>query len=299
MRITRNNENYHVIPRTIYVEKVYPIKDLPGPTGPTGITGPTGATGPMGVTGPTGPSGKAGPTGASEKINIRNVLSTSPDEGARIVDEYISGTHNLDIYIPRGITGTQGEIGPTGNLGPAGPIGPRGETGPAGPYRIKAASLSSHYDTTSGFYVLGYEVLSGGRVPIMEINMDDYGLLSLNKKANTITFNDTGSYYGIFTVNPTVQVSENVAPYKDFVAIGLRDTTTDEVMLASNAWNFDKQASTSTGQGLFKVTDTSHEYEFVNLSKQAGYLQACDLNFSITSDTRASILLYCTFFKLD
>ena len=80
------------------------------PTSPsiTGPTGPTGATGPQGEIGPTGP---AGTDAADPTLTIGTVTTGEPGSEA---DASITGTAPnfiLNLTIPQGPTGPQGETG--------------------------------------------------------------------------------------------------------------------------------------------------------------------------------------------
>lgn len=83
------------------------------------VVGPTGPKGDRGDIGPVGPKGEAG---ISHEFIVDETKTINPDELAKVQDEFISNTHHLTFYIPKGKKGDQGEIGP---------IGPKGEDGGA------------------------------------------------------------------------------------------------------------------------------------------------------------------------
>lgn len=285
-----------------------------GDTGPMGPAGNTGATGPVGAMGPTGPMGligPAGPAGSGETMVINEVVTLPAGSQAQVKDFLKENVHHLNLYIPRGATGAQGPKGETGErgpqgvpgdegqMGPQGPrgdIGPQGPIGPTGPYQIKTANIVSYHNSL--VYPDGYILNSNARVPLMEKRVDYGDIVTLNTATNTITFNSTGYYLVTFTVNTHVITGEQIVTYNDFAAVGLRQVGTDNVFAAFNSWNFDKQASTSTGQGVVEVTDASAEYELVNLSNGTIYLQAGMLNFTISKSNYASVLASVVIVKL-
>ena len=308
---------------------------IQGPRGATGATGPTGPqgprgesygpTGPQGPTGPTGPTGATGPAGdagVSEKMVINKIEAVTADAPPHIDDNLVDNVHYINLFIPQGETGPKGEQGPQGIPGPQGDTGPqgerglqgqkgdRGEQGPqgapgprgpqgaTGPYQIKAAFVTSWNENYQGFDAYGYKIESNARVPLMRKETDYGDLIEIDSVNNTITFNSTGVYFIIFTANPYMNITGNFANFSDFISLAFREVGTDNILAAANSWNIDQQAATTTGQGVFVVSDTNAKYELVNVSKKSGYLQACDIQFTISNSYFASVLTSIVIVKL-
>lgn len=308
---------------------------IQGPRGATGATGPTGPqgprgesygpTGPQGLIGPTGPTGPTGATGAagqSERMVIHKIEAVTADAPAHIDDNMVDNVHYIDLFIPQGATGPQGEVGATGQpgepgpqgergmpgpkgdkgepgpQGPQGEVGPRGPQGATGPYQIKAAYVTSWNENYQGFDAYGYKLESNARIPLMRKETDYGDLITVDSANNTISFNSTGVYYISFTANPYMNITGNFANFSDFIALAFREVGTDNILAASNSWNIDQQAATTIGQGVFVVSDTSASYELVNVSKKSGYLQACDIQFTISNSYFSSVLTSIVIIKL-
>ncbi len=97
---------------------------------------PQGETGEKGEKGDIGPQGERGEKGNADKLDIACVYTIDFNEPARVEDDEENGNHHLSVYIPRGIQGERGEIGPkgdTGAKGDKGEIGPKGDKGNTGP----------------------------------------------------------------------------------------------------------------------------------------------------------------------
>ena len=60
----------------------------------------------------------------------------------------------------------------------------------------------------------------------------------------------------------------------------------------------DSKSSTATGQGVFVVSDVNAKYELVNVSTVPAYLQACDINFTVSNSYFSSVLVSLVFIKL-
>jgi len=98
-----------------------------------GETGPQGEPGPKGEPGPQGEPGAKGATGATPDIQIGTVSTLEAGQPATAT---ITGTPEaplLNLGLPKGNTGPQGQQGNTGPQGPQGETGPRGPQGEAGP----------------------------------------------------------------------------------------------------------------------------------------------------------------------
>lgn len=94
-----------------------------GVQGAQGLQGPKGDTGEKGDIGPTGPRGIPGEMGISETITIDSTKTIPHTEEANVQDTLDKNIHHLTFYIPRGLPGEKGDIGPTGPQGLPGEIG--------------------------------------------------------------------------------------------------------------------------------------------------------------------------------
>lgn len=277
------------------------------PTHPVEIlrTGPTGATGP---TGPTGPAG----------VSIEARSTTTVDEGkqAYVKSSNFGNKTMLDFFIPKGDTGDKGEKGDKGDqgiqgergdkgargergeIGPVGPTGPqgekgaagepgakgeRGDQGPAGPLNIPAAMIISYNNDPNNFPVEGMEIASNARLPLMRLELDNGGILTLDSNDNTLQFNQTGTYYVSFTTNAYVKRNDQqFDPSTDFVSIAFREINSDNIIAAANHWPSNECAANMSGQGLFTVPDIATAYELINTQQKSIYINGCNVTKTIS-----------------
>jgi len=90
---------------------------------------PQGPAGPQGPQGQTGATGATGPAGPANTLAIGNVTS------GQTASATITGTspnQTLNLVLPQGPAGPQGQTGATGPAGPQGQTGATGATGPQG-----------------------------------------------------------------------------------------------------------------------------------------------------------------------
>lgn len=97
------------------------------------VGGVAGPQGPIGPQGPQGETGEIGPVGPANTLSIGTV------EDGGTASATITGTapnQTLNLVLPagpQGIQGEPGEPGAQGEVGPQGETGPQGEPGPTGP----------------------------------------------------------------------------------------------------------------------------------------------------------------------
>ena len=111
---------------------------MTGPETPMGMTGPEApmTMPPMGMTGPEAPMAMTEPvsgfTPPSLSIGKFEILDSNSAPYASI-DSLSQNNYRLNMGIPRGLPGMDGNVGPAGQAGPAGMEGPMGPAGPIGP----------------------------------------------------------------------------------------------------------------------------------------------------------------------
>lgn len=103
-----------------------------GPAGPQGQQGATGATGPAGVAGPQGQTGATGATGPAGPANTLAIGNVTSGQTASATITGTSPNQTLNLVLPQGPAGPQGQTGATGPAGPQGQTGATGATGPQG-----------------------------------------------------------------------------------------------------------------------------------------------------------------------
>lgn len=313
-----------------------------GATGPTGPTGPIGVTGPAGMgqifvgttttipasqdahitsrqigndtyldffipRGETGPQGEKGATGSADQMRSGEVFALPPEGEAEIVDRFENGIHYFDFFIPRGMTGPQGEkgdAGPQGEKGDVGPqgekgekgdtgpqgekgdVGPQGERGPIGPTGMAeqfGAMIISYNNDPNNFPVDGLEILSNNRLPLMRMELHQGDFLTLDNTNNTIQFLKTGLYQISFVANAYVQKSgADFDPSTDFVAIAFREVNTDNILAGATGLSPNQSATNIFGQGLFTVYDTNILYELSNVQQKSIFLQGSDITKTVS-----------------
>lgn len=276
---------------------------VPGPTGPAGMPGPTGPTGPAGAgevivrsttTMDDGEEAKVvsrhegdttyldffiprGHDGKMETILAGIVATVDPNSPAEVSDRYDGDVHFLDFSIPKGEKGDKGEKGETGERGE------RGEQGDPAILFVPAAYILSYNDSPTTFPVEGKEIASNARLPLMRFELDNGGVVLLDKDENTIQINKTGVYKITFSANAYVKHDGGqFNPSTDFVAIAFRQVGTDVIHAAANAWSPEECAVNMFGQGLLVVDDVSNKYELVNVQKKSIFINGCNIMNTIS-----------------
>lgn len=251
-----------------------------------------------------------GHDGKMETVLAGIVATVEPDAPADVTDRYDGDVHFLDFSIPRGQKGDMGEKGETGERGEkgeqgnAGPKGDKGEPGDKGEKGdkgdpgekgergeqgdpailfIPAAYILSYNDNPTTFPTEGKEIASDARLPLMRFELDNGGVVLLDKDENTIQINKTGVYKVTFSANAYVkhdggQFNQST----DFVAIAFRQVGTDVIHAAANAWSPEECAVNMFGQGLLVVDDVSNKYELVNVQKKSIYINGCNIMNTIS-----------------
>lgn len=245
-----------------------------------------------------------GHDGKMETVLAGIVATVDPDSPADVTDRYDGDVHFLDFSIPRGRKGETGEKGASGEQGPKGEKGEQGEKGDPGEKGdkgdkgekgergeqgdpailfIPAALILSYNDSPMTFPVEGKEIESNGRLPLMRYELDNGGVILLDKDANTVQINKTGVYKVTFSVNAYVKKDgAQFDPATDFVAVAFRQVGTDEIYAAANAWTPEDCAVNMFGQGLFVVKDVEAKYELVNVQKKSIYINGCNIMNTIS-----------------
>lgn len=248
-----------------------------------------------------------GHDGKMETILAGNVTTVDFDSPAEVTDRYDGDVHFIDFAIPRGEkgdAGEKGETGATGAPGEKGDTGPKGEQGEAGPKGdkgdpgergergpqgdpailfIPAALILSYNDSPQTFPAEGKEIKSNGRLPLMRFELDNGGVVLLDKDENTIQINKTGVYKITFSVNAYVKHDAGqFDPATDFVAVAFRQVDTDVIHAAANALTPTECTVNMFGQGLFVVDNTDTKYELVNVQKKSIYINGCNIMNTIS-----------------
>lgn len=248
-----------------------------------------------------------GHDGKMETILAGNVTTVDYDMPAEVTDRYDGDVHFIDFSIPRGEKGEKGEVGEKGETGlrgargeqgpkgeqglpgvkgDKGDPGERGERGPQGDPAIlfiPAAMILSYNDSPQTFPAEGKEIASNTRLPLMRFELDNGGVIMLDKDENTIQINKTGVYKITFSVNAYVKNdSGQFDPATDFVAVAFRQVGTDVIHAAANAWTPTECAVNMFGQGLFVVNDITTKYELVNVQKKSIYINGCNIMNTIS-----------------
>ena len=291
-----------------------PHKNVVRITGPTGPTGPTGATGPVGET---------------EKLVVGRVTTVDFSSGANVKDRYNDGKHYLDFSIPcgytgatgpkgdtgakgdrgepgikgekgeQGIQGIQGEKGEQGIQGEKGENGERGPQGATGPDEIKGGMILSYNDDPQNFPVNGKEITSGERLPLMRLELDQGGVVTLNTDDNTIKFTKTGVYKVTFTINAyTKKTDVDFNASTDFVSVSFREVNSEKILASTTSWSKEEVATNMIGQGLFVVDDINNVYELVNTQRKSIYLNGADVTKTISNSYFAVPMVTVVIFKL-
>lgn len=221
---------------------------------------------PIGITGATGATGA---TGSTETLRAGNVFTVEPEEDAKVYDRYLGDVHYLDFEIPRGVTGEQGETKDTNVLG---------------------ANIISYNDDPTTFPVNGIEIKTGERLPLLRLEIDSGGILTLDSNDNTFQFNKTGIYYVSFITNAYVKKSgAEFNPTTDFVSIAFREVDSDKTLAGANTWAYNECASNIFGQGIFVVNDIATAYELINTQKKVFLL--------MVATSKAQYLIHTSVFQ--
>lgn len=254
-----------------------------GPQGPKGDTGEQGERGIQGERGEQGPKGEQGEQGAKGDAGERG--ETGPQGPKGDTGERGEKGEQGDMG-PQGPQGLQGEVGPTGPTGPTGPQGDRGEKGEPGEFvekEISSAFILSYNDDPDQFPTEGEEIQSGARLPLMRMELDNGGVVSLDTSDNTFKFNYVGVYQVTFTANIYAKKSgQDFDQSVDFASIALRDVTSGEIITGATTWTPLECASNVCGQGMISVATTENKYELINSQQKSIYLNGCNLTKTIS-----------------
>lgn len=245
-----------------------------------------------------------GNDGKMETVLAGIVATVEPGQPADVTDRYDGDVHFLDFSIPKGekgergergetgargekgeqgAKGEQGEVGPKGDKGDRGEKGERGEQGDPAILFIPAAYILSYNDNPTTFPLEGKEIASNARLPLMRFELDNGGVVLLDKYENTIQINKTGVYKVTFSANAYVKhEGGQFNPSTDFVAIAFRQVGTDVIHAAANAWSPEECAVNMFGQGLLVVDDVSNKYELVNVQKKSIFINGCNIMNTIS-----------------
>lgn len=243
-----------------------------------------------------------GSNGKSDNIEVGIVVTGNPGESATVTSRHDGDNHYLDFKIPQGLPGERGLQGDPGQQGPQGDPGPkgdRGETGPAGPQEIHGAVILSYNNDPNTFPAEGKEIASNDRLPLMRLELDSGGLITLDSNENTIKFNQTGVYKIDFSVNAYVKkTGADFDPATDFVAVAFRQTLTDNILAAANTWTPNESASNMSGQGIFVVADVNSVYELVNVQSKSIFINGSNITQTISHSYFSVPMVSITFIKL-
>ena len=254
------------------------------PRGFQGEAGEKGDAGLNGVTGPIGPKGDKGEKG------------DKGDPGEK-GEQGIQGVQGL-----QGAQGPQGPIGPQGLQGPkgdAGDKGDRGERGATGPEEIKGGYILSYNDDPNAFPVDGKEIASKERLPLMRLELDQGGVITLDNTDNTITINQTGVYMVTFTINAYIKKSQADFSHKaDFVSVAFRQENSEKVIAGATTWTPLETATNMTGQGMFVVADTSAKFELINMQSRSIYINGADIMQTLSESYFAVPMVSVNIIKL-
>lgn len=176
----------------------------------------------------------------------------------------------------KGDTGEKGDIGPKGDrgeIGPKGDTGPTGATGPTGPEEIKVGYFVTY---NNNFPEAGYEVTSGGRLPLTRKEVDNGDIYVLNEQENTINFKKQGTYKVEFSVSGYVPFANNTSFDKktDFISVGFRKVDEDTIYTGTSEFVYNQSAVTLNSQGIIIIGDISDTVELVNFAKRTIYLDS-------------------------
>jgi len=115
------------------------------------------------------------------------------------------------------------------------------------------------------------------RIPLTRIEIDCEGLIKLYNDSS-FSFNKKGHYKITFIVNAYVpQLGIYFDDTKDCVAVGLKETGTDNIYVGGSGFTKEDDAHNMIATGLLSVVDTTKVYELVNLSKRSIYLKTSKL----------------------
>lgn len=317
------NINQKITPTKIQFIESVGATGPTGPIGPAGLMGPTGATGPTGPTGPAGATievrqtttmdegqkamvvsthdgnntildffipkgdkGEVGKQGPKGDQGVKGVKGVKGDTGERGPQGEQGKKGDTGEPGPKGDPGEKGETGDVGPQGPAGPKGDqgdRGEQGPPGPLDIPGAMIISYNQDPNTFPVAGMEIASNARLPLLRLELDNGGVVTLDNAENVIKFTQTGVYSVTFTTNAYVKkTGADFDPATDFVSVAFREVNTDNILAASCTWIATECANNMTGQGLFTVASTDAEYELVNTQQKSIYINGCSVTKTVS-----------------
>lgn len=243
-----------------------------GVQGIQGVKGDKGEKGDRGERGEKGDKGEKGQEGVSPTIVVDQTRTLDAGSDAEVFEDVIGDIHYLTFGIPRG---DKGAVGPTG------PQGVKGDKGDEG--QIYGATILSYNDDPNVFPVEGEEILSGERLPLKRLELDEGGVLTLDSTQNTFSFNREGVYFVTFSVvgyvkNSTPQYDQST----DFVSVAFREVDKDEVIAGAVGWTPDESAQNIFGQGMLVVNDTSAMYELINVQQKSMFVNGANIQNTIS-----------------
>lgn len=308
-----NKKNCWCENKNSFCQNLYPTGlCIPKPLGITGPTGPTGATGgefavKSTTTIEAGLPARVeakyeegrnlldfyipkGADGVSEKIKAGCAFAEEYDQPASVIDRYEEDAHYLDFVIPRGMPGVAGEKGEKGEPG---------EKGDKGEVETSSAFILSYNDDPTTFPVEGKEIPSNTRLPLMRLELDNGGMITLDSQDMTIQFNKTGVYYISFTTNAyTKHSGADFNPETDFVSIAFREVESEKILVGATSLSYNECAITTIGQGMFVVTDLATAYELVNTQQKSIYINGCNVIKTISKSYFAVPMVSVSIIKL-
>lgn len=245
---------------------------LRGETGPQGEQGPKGDMGERGPQGEAGPKGDKGETGPKGEQGVAGPKGEQGERGPQ-GEQGIQGN--------KGETGEQGPKGDKGDPGPQGPKGDKGDPGVPVDKEIRSAFILSYNNDPNQFPVDGMEIQSDERLPLMRLELDNGGIVSLDNVENTIQFTETGVYLITFTANIYVKkASQTFDASVDFASITLREVATGEVITGATTWTPSECANNVCGQGMIVIDDVTSKFELINSQQRSLYLNGANITNS-------------------
>lgn len=150
---------------------------------------------------------------------------------------------------PTGAQGPQGDTGPQGPAGPTGPQGPQGATGPQGPQGpqgepgtggVSSTALNVQNQDESVITV----ILGGTSIPLPVVNYNNGFTIG---GGDTITIQQSGTYYFEYTVSTTVGLLMSAGINRNGTIV---PASVDSPAIAANEFNMSGMLSLGTGEQL-------------------------------------------------
>ncbi len=167
-----------------------------------------------------------------------------------------------------------------GPVGPQGEAGPPGPQGPPGPDEIKTAYIVTYNNNTLD----GYEVSSGGRLPLGAKAVDNANICTVDTYNNTIKFNLRGVYRVDFVVNAYIQNGDSpINRQTDFISVAFKKVNQNIVYAGGSSWYSSALSARIVGQGVFIIANPdTEEMELINTSKKIMYLNTPSIEDTIS-----------------